>query len=135
MEKEKDNHEQTTDVDKEVGVLKQKPKLAKLENQLTVELAGNGAADIETASLVAKARMKASGNIDVKEIVRLVKEDKPFLFAAAKSLPTRTQPAKGEPADNSSLIMAAKKASKNATRQNVFEYMRARRGWEVEVKR
>jgi hypothetical protein len=135
MEEKTDQQPVQSD-DRQVESLRQKLKLAKLENQLTIELAGSGASDLETASLVARARIKATGNLDVKEIVKSLKEEKPFLFAPAVTRTNRTQPAKQpSPTGKSQLEKAAGKASKNATRQNVFEYMKARRGWEVEIKK
>ncbi len=119
----------------EIETLRQKLKLAKLENRLAVELAGSGAEDIETACLVAKERMKLTGSVDVKDIVRAIKQDKPFLFKTSTHATDRTQPVKADQRQKNRLEAAAQKASKNATRQNVFEYMKARRGWEVEVKR
>ncbi|MFI4910036.1 MAG: hypothetical protein ACIAQZ_00065 [Sedimentisphaeraceae bacterium JB056] len=134
MEKEKTEQQPTDDF--QINALKQKLKLARIENQITVELAQNGVSDLETASLVAKSRMKASGSLDVKEIVEKIKDDKPFLFAKSQTHATRTQPVKSDRAvSKDGLSKAAKKAAKNASRQNVFEYMKARRGWEVEVKR
>jgi hypothetical protein len=135
MEEKTQQQQKPRDDGAEVETLRQKLKIARLENQLTVELANNGAGDLETAALVAKARIKATGNVDVKEIVKSIKEEKPFLFSSSVIKAGRTQPARQTPAGKSDLTKAAKKASQNATRQNVFEYMKARRGWEVELKR
>jgi len=132
VQQQKDETKQP--VNTEVESLRNKLKIARLENRLAVELAGSGAEDIETACLVAKERMKTTGNADVKEIVRAIKEDKPFLFKTATAA-NRTQPVKIDQRQKNRLEKAAAKAAKNATRQNVFEYMKARRGWEVEVKR
>ncbi len=112
----------------ELAVLKQKLKLARLENQLALELAKNGAQDFETAALVAKSRMKTSGTTDVKQIVKTIRDEKPFLFSSSTPLPKRTQPVKTAVAENSAVVEAAKRASQNGSRQDVLEYMRTRRG-------
>ena len=137
MEKEKEQQKDGTKqpANTEVELLRHKLKIARLENRLAVELAGSGAEDIETACLVAKERMKTAGTTDVKEVVRAIREDKPFLFKATNTAAGRTQPVKIDERQKSRLAKAAAKAAKNASRQNVFEYMKARRGWEVEVKR
>ncbi len=136
MEKEKQPSKETNENTKTLEQLRNELEASKLENRLTVELAGSGASDLETASLVAKARLKASGSDNIAEVVREVKKEKPFLFAGSSSGAfQRMQPAKAQKPKNEEVIKAAKKAAKNATRQNVFEYMKARRGWEVEVKK
>lgn len=128
MENETDKSQPPHNDEKDISILKQKLKVAQLENQLTVELAKNGAQDFETAALVAKSRMKAAGTADVREIVKAVKEDKPFLFATAAASPKRTQPVKTDAAQDTSVVQAAKRAAQNGNRQDVLEYMRARRG-------
>ena len=128
MENETDKSQPPQNDEKDISILKQKLKVAQLENQLTVELAKNGAQDFETAAVVAKSRMKAAGTADVKEIVKAVKEDKPFLFATAVPSPKRTQPLKTDAAQDTSVVQAAKRAAQNGNRQDVLEYMRARRG-------
>ncbi len=127
---EKENQQQPPQPpaeEKELAVLKQKLKFARLENQLALELAKSGAHDFETAALVARSRMKSGGTTDVKQIVKTIREEKPFLFTNVTALPTRTQPVKTIVTENTAIVEAAKRASQNGTRQDVLEYMRTRR--------
>lgn len=127
MDSETDKQPPQND-EKDIALLKQKLRAMQLENQLTAELAKNGAQDFETAALVAKARMKTTGTADVKEVVKAVKQDKPFLFAVAAPASVRTQPVKTEIEKTDTRADAAKQAIKSGSRIDVLEYMRSRRG-------
>lgn len=127
MEQKPTTQPTTQTTQEDVSALKQKLKHSRIENQIITQLAKNAATDIETAALVAKARLKSAASSDVRQIVQAIKDEKPFLFAQNISKPTRTQPLKVSDQAQSNLDKTAASAAKTGTRRDVLEYLRAKR--------
>jgi len=107
-----------------------------LEQKLTRRLAAEGTVDLETAVLIAKARMKNSENADLDGIVEQLKEEKQYLFGGPKNAPVtakRIAPAKERtmagPNSQAVLTNAAKKAATTGNRTDLQKYLKLRRNF------
>ena len=104
-----------------------------LEQKLMRKLAGAGTVDLETAVLIAKARMEGSKNTDVDSVIEQLKREKQYLFADERGSSVaaqRTAPAKDRVTSNQSVLeRAAKKAATTGNRADLQEYLRRRRNF------
>lgn len=102
-----------------------------LEQKLTRKLAQAGAIDLETAVLIAKARVGSNGDIDV--VVEQLKKEKQYLFAESSSGVTvtkKTAAAKDRLPDSRAILeRAAKKAATTGNRADLQQYLRLRRNF------
>lgn len=105
-----------------------------VEHKLTRKLACAGAADIETALLVAKTKAAGNSDADLDGIIEQLKKEKQFLFNSSfKSEPLasqKTASAKENPASsNSTLERAAKKAAVSGSVTDLQQYLKLRRNF------
>jgi len=104
----------------------------KTEQKLMRQLAAAGAVDLETAVLIARARMQGKDDADVTGVIEQLKKEKQFLFTAGSSAPapTKTSGARDRATNSQTLLeRAAKKAATTGNRTDLHEYLRLRRNF------
>jgi hypothetical protein len=102
------------------------------EQKLMRQLAAAGAVDLETAVLIARARLQDKDDADVNGVIEQLKKEKQFLFTASSSgpKPTKTAGAKDRVTNNQTLLeRAAKKAATTGSRTDLHEYLKLRRNY------
>jgi hypothetical protein len=102
------------------------------EQKLMRQLAAAGAVDLETAVLIAQARMQGQAEADVAGVIEQLKKEKQYLFGgtAAGVTPTKTAGAKDRLTSNETILeRAAKKAAVSGSRADLHEYLRLRRNF------
>jgi hypothetical protein len=100
------------------------------EQKLTHKLAAAGAVDLETAVLVAKARLDGKAGADVDGCVAQLRKEKAYLFGGPTetTAPRRTAPVKDRmPANHTTLEQAAQKAAQTGSRADLHQYLKLRR--------
>lgn len=107
-------------------------KSLQVEQKLVRELTVAGAVDLETAVLIAKARMEGGTEADIDSVIRQLKKEKQYLFAgASRTVPaTKTAGAK-ERMEGSQTVLerAAKRAATTGSRTDLHEYLKLRRNF------
>ena len=101
-----------------------------VEQKLTHKLAAAGATDLETAVLVAKARLEGKAQADIDGCVAQLRKEKAYLFGgpAEISAPRKTAPAKERATTNqTALEQAAKRAAKTGSRTDLQHYLKLRK--------
>jgi hypothetical protein len=101
-----------------------------LEQKLTHKLAAAGAVDLETAVLVAKARMDGKTQAEVDACVAQLKKEKAYLFGGPTEAAAsrKTAPAKDRVAVRSAALeQAAQKAARTGSRMDLHHYLKLRR--------
>ena len=102
------------------------------EQKLMRQLAAAGAVDLETAVLIARARMQDKDDADVTGVIEQLKKEKQYLFAgnSSGSAPTKTAGARDRVTNNQTLLeRAAKKAATTGNRTDLHEYLKLRRNF------
>jgi len=112
------------------------------EQKLMRRLAASGTVDMETAVLIAKARLNGCDNADLESVVEQLKKEKQYLFAPHSDISSATRMADKtvkitktagarQRVTNSqaALERAAKKASTTGNRTDLQEYLRLRRNF------
>jgi len=107
---------------------------AEAERELVSKLAGEHTKDLETAVLVAKARLSQSGKAggeaaSVERVIEQLKSDKPYLFGEPAVSVHRTAGARERVSGRSVLAGAAKKAAATGSRADLQEYLKVRRSF------
>lgn len=100
------------------------------DQELTRKLSAAGASDLETALLVAKARLKSQAKADVDTCIEQLKTDKRHLFEAPSSMitPRRTAGVKDRTAPSQTALQkAAAQAAQSGKRTDFQHYLRLRR--------
>ncbi len=102
------------------------------EQKLTRKLAAAGTVDLETAALIAKARMQDQTEADLDSVIEQLKIEKQYLFAGNSGAVTtkKTASAKERNTDTYTIIArAAKKAATTGNRADLQEYLKLRRNY------
>jgi len=102
------------------------------EQKLTRKLAAAGVVDLETAVLIAKARVEGQTEADVDGVIEQLKKEKQYLFADSnKAMTARKTAGAKERIQNSQTILerAAKKAATTGNRTDLQEYLKLRRNF------
>jgi hypothetical protein len=105
------------------------------EQKLTSKLAAAGSVDLETAVLLAKARMEGQTNADLDSVVEQLKKEKQYLFGGttatvtAKKTAGAKESAYGGTNNQTVLERAAKKAATTGNRTDLQEYLKLRRNF------
>jgi len=102
------------------------------EQKLTRQLAAAGAVDLETAVLIAQARMQGQAEADVTGVIEQLKKEKQYLFGGATPgmMPMKTAGVKDRLISNETILeRAAKKAATTGNRADLHEYLRLRRNF------
>ncbi|MCD4830726.1 MAG: hypothetical protein K8R02_02830 [Anaerohalosphaeraceae bacterium] len=107
-------------------------KESRCREELVKALATEGAADIETAVLVGKAKLEKNDGMEITDVVAQMKREKSYLFGANNvkdfAAPARTGGAKEKlPTGSAALERAAKRAAASGSRAALQEYLKARR--------
>jgi hypothetical protein len=100
------------------------------EQKLTHKLAAAGAVDLETAVLVARARMEGKPPAEIDGCVAQLKKEKAYLFGGPTetAAPRRTVPAKDRGAVGATALeQAAQKAAQTGSRADLHHYLKLRR--------
>lgn len=114
----------------QIGRMSEDLERLRLDRRLTDCLMAAGVTDLESAMLIAKARMEADPNLDVEELVTRLQAEKRHLFGRTPEPATvrktggvrdRTGPGR------SALEQAAAKAARTGRRADLQEYLRLRR--------
>ncbi|KPL24197.1 MAG: hypothetical protein AMJ75_04385 [Phycisphaerae bacterium SM1_79] len=102
------------------------------EQELTRKLAAAGTVDLETAVLIAKARIQDQGQADLDGVIDQLRKEKQYLFGntgevmAAK----KTAGAKQRATNNQTILeRAANKAATTGNRADLQEYLKLRRNY------
>jgi hypothetical protein len=102
------------------------------ERKLMHKLIVAGAVDIESAVLLAKARMKEGADAEPDDVIEQLKKEKQFLFGGSDEVATATKTAGvKERSTNVHTILerAAKKAATTGNRTDLHEYLKLRRNY------
>ena len=103
-----------------------------VEQKLARRLIAAGAVDLETAVLIAKARVENETEADLDACVEQLKKEKQYLFAGTNTAATakKTAGAKDR-VQNSPTVLerAAKRASTTGNRTDLQEYLKLRRNF------
>jgi hypothetical protein len=102
------------------------------EQKLMRQLAAAGAVDLETAVLIAQARMQGQAEADVDGVIEQLQKEKQYLFGGATAgvTPTKTAGARERLTSNETILeRAAKKAATTGSRADLHEYLRLRRNF------
>ena len=102
------------------------------EQKLMRQLAAAGAVDLETAVLIARARMQDQDDADVTGVIEQLKREKQFLFNVGSPgpAPTKTAGVRDRGTNNQTLLeRAAKKATTTGSRTDLHEYLKLRRNF------
>ena len=102
------------------------------DQRLTRTLAAAGAIDLETAVLIAKAKMQGQSEADLDACVEQLKSQKQYLFAGASRAVTAKKTAGAKervPNNQTALQRAAKKAATTGNRTDLQEYLKLRRNY------
>jgi len=105
---------------------------AQTEQKLIRQLAAAGAVDLETAMLIAKARMQGQSQADATGVIEQLKKEKQYLFGGAgtNTAPAKTAGARDRLTSNETILeRAAKKAATSGSRADLHEYLRLRRNF------
>jgi TolA-binding protein len=100
------------------------------DQELTRKLSGAGAADLEAALLMAKARLKNQAEIDLDTCIEQLKSEKQYLFRSSSemSMPRRTAGVRDRlPQGRTALQQAATKAAQSGRRGDLQHYLQLRR--------
>lgn len=102
------------------------------EQKLMHKLISAGAVDIESAVLLAKARMKDDADADSDDVIEQLKKDKQFLFGGSEEIAAAAKTAGAKERSTSFhtiLEKAAKKAATTGNRTDLHEYLKLRRNY------
>ena len=102
---------------------------ARVDNELASRLVAAGARDLETAVLLAKARLERTED-EVDSVVEQLRKEKTYLFKDVEPIGIASKTAgvrQKVPGGQSVLDRAAKRAASSGGRADMAEYMRVRR--------
>ena len=103
-----------------------------VEQKLIRKLAAAGTVDMETAVLIAKARIEGGMEADMDSVIEQLKKEKQYLFAGTSGAVTAKKTAGAKERVESSqtvLERAAKKAATTGSRTDLQEYLKLRRNF------
>ncbi len=102
------------------------------EQKLTRKLAAVGTVDLETAVMLARAKMEGQSEADLDGVIEQLKKEKQYLFAGNGGSATvkKTSGVKERITNNQTAIeRAAKKAATTGNRTDLHEYLKLRRNY------
>jgi len=124
--------EQLTEAKTQTVQISEQLSTLQTEQELMRKLAASGAIDLETAVLIAKARLQDHDDADIEGVIEQLKTEKQYLFGGPGATVTsaKTAGARDRTANNQSILeKAAKKASTTGSRTDLHEYLRLRRNF------
>ncbi len=125
-------NEQLAQANQKVSELSDKLKNLQVEQNLTRKLFSIGAIDLETAILIAKARLQQKPETDIDSCIEQLKKEKQYLFASTGGtiMTTKTASAKDRISQpQTTLERAAKRAARTGSRTDLQEYLKLRRNF------
>ena len=102
------------------------------EQELMHKLISAGAVDVESAVLLARARMQDKTDSDPDAVIEQLKKEKQYLFESVERSLTTTKTAGAKERDagvHTVLERAAKKAAATGNRTDLHEYLKLRRNY------
>jgi len=124
--------EQLAQAKSQVSEMAKELRSIQVEQKLMHKLAAAGTIDLETAVLIAKAKVEAETEADLDGAIEQLKKEKQYLFAGTNTAATakKTAGAKDR-VQNSQTILerAAKKAATTGNRTDLQEYLKLRRNF------
>ncbi len=127
--------EQLAEAKSQVTTMSEQLSNIQVEQKLTRKLAAAGTVDLETAVLLAKARMQDQTEADLDGVIEQLKKEKQYLFAGvsgsvtAKKTAGAKESAYGGTNNQTVLERAAKKAATTGNRTDLQEYLKLRRNF------
>jgi hypothetical protein len=124
--------EQLAKAKKQTAKLSEQLSDIQAEQKLTRKLAAVGTNDLETALLIAKARISDQKDADLDNVIEQLKNEKQYLFAINNGAVTsqKTASAKERTPDTYTILAkAAKKAATTGSRADLQEYLKLRRNY------
>ena len=124
--------EQLAEAKAEAKTTAEQLKSIQVEQELVNKLAAAGTVDLETAMLIAKARIEGDDGADIDSVVKQLQKEKQYLFegktpvmAASKTAGVRERVESGQ----AFLERAAKRAATTGNRTDLQEYLKLRRNF------
>jgi hypothetical protein len=124
--------EQLAEAKSQVTTMSEQLSNIQVEQKLTRKLAAAGTVDLETAVLLAKARMEGQTEADLDGVIEQLKKEKQYLFGSVSGAVTakKTAGAKERMTNNQTVLeRAAKKAATTGNRTDLQEYLKLRRNF------
>jgi hypothetical protein len=124
--------EQLTQAKSHAQTLSQQLEQTRLEQDLMRKLAAAGAVDLETAVLIAKARIEADSSVELDGTIEQLKKEKQYLFAkASDAIAAKKTAGPRQRIQNSQTVLeeAARKAATSGSRADLQEYLKLRRNF------
>jgi hypothetical protein len=119
-----------TEANEKIAQMSRDLDALQLEQKLTHKLAAAGAVDLETAVLVAKARMAGQTGADIDGCIAQLRKEKCYLFGGPTetAAPRRTTPVRDRmAASQAQLEQAAQKAAQTGSRADLHHYLKLRK--------
>ena len=124
--------EQLTQAQQQSAELSDQLNDVRAEQELMRKVISAGAVDVESAVLLAKARMQEKADSDADAVIEQLKKEKQYLFERSEGSLTaaKTAAAKERGAGvHAVLERAAKKAAATGNRTDLHEYLKLRRNY------
>ena len=124
--------EQLAEADEKAAQMSEQLSSIQAEQKLMCRLAAEGSVDLETAVLIAKARMQGQNQADIDGMIEKLKSEKQYLFGGTSGTVTakKTAGARDRISNNQTIIeKAAKKAATTGSRTDLQEYLKLRRNY------
>jgi len=121
---------QLTEANEKIAQMSRDLDELQTEQKLTHKLAAAGAVDLETAVLVAKARMNGKTPAEMDGCVAQLRKEKAYLFGGPTETagPRKTAPAKDRGTTGAAALEhAAQKAAQTGSRADLQHYLKLRR--------
>jgi len=122
--------DQLTQANKTISQMSQDLEGLQRDQELTRKLTAAGATDLETALLVAKARIEGQAEVDIDACVEQLRSEKHHLFGPQDEILTqrRTAGAKDRTTHNQTALQrAAVQAAQSGSRADMQHYLKLRR--------
>jgi len=103
-----------------------------VEQKLVHKLAAAGTVDLETALLIAKARMEGETEADIDNVIKQLRKEKQYLFVSMSGAAAAKKTARAkERIEGSQTVLerAAKRAATTGSRTDLQEYLKLRRNF------
>ncbi|MHC4070767.1 MAG: hypothetical protein ACYSUD_20460 [Planctomycetota bacterium] len=124
--------EQLAEANSQTAQISEQLSNIEAEQKLTRKLAAAGTVDLETAVLIAKARMQDRNEVDLDGVIDQLKKEKQYLFGGTPGAlkAEKTAGARERLPNNQTIVeKAAKKAATTGNRTDLQEYLRLRRNF------
>ncbi len=124
--------EQLTEANAQTAQMSEQLSGIEAEQKLMRKLAAAGTVDMETAVLIAKARMDDQNEADLDGVIEQLTKEKQYLFGGAPRTVTakKTAGVKERMQSNQTIVeKAAKKAATTGNRTDLQEYLKLRRNY------